>query len=146
MTEIPKYDDGNIFAKIVRGEIPCVKVHEDADILAIMDIFPQSEGHTLVILKHAKATTLFDLDIDRLRTLIEGVQKVAKAVDRALAPDGIRIAQFNGTEAGQTVFHTHFHIIPAYAGRALRPHAGGGPADPARLAETARKIAAALPR
>jgi histidine triad (HIT) family protein len=144
MTEKQKYDPDNIFAKIIRGDMSCVKVYEDEAILAFMDIFPQSEGHTLVIPKKAKATMLFDIDIDRLKELIEGVQKIAKAVDRALKPDGMRVIQFNGNEAGQTVFHIHFHIIPVYAGAQLGRHAGGAPADSARLTEIASKIAGAL--
>ena len=144
MTERHKYDSDNIFAKIIRGDLPCVKVYEDASILAFMDIFPQSEGHALVIPKNAKATMLFDIDPDDLKTLIEGVQKVAKAVDKALEPDGVRIIQFNGPEAGQTVFHIHFHIIPIYAGKPMRPHAGGTPADTAVLSALASKIAAAI--
>lgn len=144
MTERQKYDPDNIFAKIVRGDMACVKVYEDDAILAFMDIFPQSEGHTLVIPKKAKATMLFDIDIDDLQTLIAGVQRVAKAVDKALKPDGMRIIQFNGNEAGQTVFHIHFHIIPIYAGASLGRHAGGAPVDSARLTEIASKIAGAI--
>lgn len=144
MTEKIKYDPNNIFAKIVRGDMSCVKVYDDDKILAFMDIFPQSEGHTLVIPKKAKATMLFDIDIDHLKDLIEGVQKIAKAVDKALKPVGMRIIQFNGNEAGQTVFHIHFHIIPVYADTPLRRHAGGEPADASRLTEIASRIAGAL--
>lgn len=144
MTETHKYDPDNIFAKIIRGDLPCVKVYEDAGVLAFMDIFPQSEGHTLVIPKRAKATMIFDIDPDDLKALIEGVQKVARAVDKALKPDGVRIIQFNGPESGQTVYHIHFHIIPVYAGKPMRPHAGGEPADRAALTALASKIAAAL--
>lgn len=144
MTELKKYDPENIFAKILRGDIPCVKVFEDNFALAFMDIVPQSEGHTLVISKRARATMLLDIDKDDLSVLMEHVQKVARAVDKALKPDGFRIVQFNGAESGQTVFHLHFHIIPVYAGRPLGPHGGGKPADSARLTETAAKIAAAL--
>lgn len=143
MTEIPAYDASNIFAKVIRGEIPAIKVFEDDATLAIMDIFPQSDGHVLVIHKKAQAAMIFDLPEDALKSLIASVRKVARAVDLALKPDGIRIAQFNGAEAGQTIFHAHFHVVPVYAGRALRPH-GGKPADPDRLEETARRIAAAL--
>lgn len=144
MTERQKYDPDNIFAKIIRGDMSCVKVFEDETILAFMDIFPQSEGHTLVIPKKAKATMLFDIDVEELQTLIAGVQRVAKAVDKALKPDGMRIVQFNGNEAGQTVFHIHFHIIPVYADAQLGRHAGGAPVDSARLTEIASKIAGAL--
>lgn len=144
MTDVKSYDPDNIFAKILRGDIPCAKVFEDDVVLAFMDIFPQSEGHTLVIPKKARATMLLDIDADDLKVLMERVQKVARAVEKALKPDGFRIVQFNGAEAGQTVFHIHFHIIPAYAGRPLGQHAAGKAADPARLAELAAKIAAAL--
>jgi histidine triad (HIT) family protein len=144
MTEVRKYDPDNIFAKIIRGDLPCVKVYEDVSILAFMDIFPQSEGHTLVIPKKARATMLFDFATDDLKVLIEGVQKVARAVDRALKPDGLRIVQFNGAESGQTIYHIHFHIIPAYAGRSMGQHGGGKAADTARLTEIASRIAAAF--
>ncbi|MBI1364756.1 MAG: HIT domain-containing protein [Alphaproteobacteria bacterium] len=144
MTKRIKYDPDNIFAKILRGDMPCVKICEDDDILAFMDIFPQSKGHSLVIPKRAKATMIFDIDPDELSGLTLGVQKVAKAIDKALEPDGVRIVQFNGSESGQTIFHIHFHIIPVYAGAPVRPHAGGAPADTAVLTEIAAKIAAAL--
>ena len=124
--------------------MPCAKVYEDNETLAFMDVFPQSEGHTLVIPKNVKATMLFDLDADALKELIASVQKVAKAVNKALNPDGLRIVQFNGPEAGQTVFHIHFHIIPVYAGRALGAHTSGKPADASRLADLAARIAAAI--
>lgn len=141
MTLKTAYDPENIFAKIIRGDMSCTKVYEDGDILAFMDIFPQSEGHTLVVPKKAKAANFFDIDPEALQTLIVGVQKVAEAVKKALDPDGLRIIQFNGAEAGQSVFHIHFHIVPVYAGRPLKPH-GGEPADNARLAELASKISA----
>lgn len=144
MTELKAYDPDNIFAKIVRGDIPCAKVFEDDVALAFMDIFPQSEGHTLVIPKKRHASMLLDIDAEDLKALIVRVQKVARAVDKALNPDGFRIVQFNGSEAGQTVFHIHFHIIPAYSGRSIGQHAGGKDADPARLAALAARIASAL--
>ena len=144
MTEVPKYDPDNIFAKILRGDMSCVKVYEDSNVFAFMDVFPQSEGHALVVPKHAKATMLFDLATDDLKDLIAGVQKVAKAIDKALKPDGLRIAQFNGSDAGQTVLHIHVHIIPVYAGQALGAHAGGKPADVSRLTDIAARIAQAI--
>jgi histidine triad (HIT) family protein len=145
MTASQTYDSQNIFAKILRGELACVKVHEDDDVLAFMDIFPQSRGHTLVIPKRARATTLFDIDPDALCALIVGTQTVAKAVERALSPDGVRIIQFNGAPAGQTVFHIHFHIVPVYSGGSEAPHAAGGkPADPVELEKLAAKIRAQL--
>lgn len=144
MTEKVKYDPDNIFAKIVRGDMSCVKVYEDDVIFAFMDIFPQSEGHTLVIPKKTRATMLFDIDVDDLKGLIAGVQKIAKAVNRALKPDGVRVVQFNGEAAGQSVFHIHFHIIPIYTDKPLGRHSGGAPADSARLTEIASQISGAL--
>lgn len=136
------YDPSNIFGKIIRGEIPAHKVYEDADVLVMMDIFPQSKGHTLVIPK-AASRNLFDADPAVLAKAIGHVQRVANAVQAALRPDGIRIAQFNEAPAGQSVFHLHFHVIPAYEGVALGRH-GQDRADDADLAAQAKAIAAAL--
>lgn len=137
------YDDANIFAKIARGEAPCAKIYEDADILAFMDLFPQSRGHCLVISKTSKARNLLDVEPEALQPLMLGVQSLARAVATALKPDGVVVTQFNGAPAGQTVFHLHFHIIPRYEGVGLAAH-GGGMADPAELAELAERIAAAI--
>lgn len=139
-----QYNADNIFARIIRGEIPCVKLYEDDDILSFMDVFPQSEGHCLVVHKKATATNLFDIDAGDLATLMAAVQKIARGVKDGLEPDGVRIAQFNGAPAGQTVYHLHFHIIPAYEDRALGRHADGEPADAAALEKTAAAIRAAL--
>lgn len=136
------YDPNNIFGKILRGEIPSHKVFEDDAVLAMMDIFPQSKGHLLVIPK-TPSRNLLDADPAVLAATIAHVQRLALAVQTALQPDGIRIAQFNEAPAGQSVFHLHFHIIPIYEGVALGAH-GGGKADDAELAEQARAIAAAL--
>ena len=136
------YDPDNIFAKIIRGEIPSHKVYEDDDVLVMMDIFPQSSGHTLVIPK-APSRNIFDADPAVLARTIGTVQRVANAVRTALDPDDIRIAQFNEAPAGQSVFHLHFHVIPAYEGIELGRH-GQGKADDAELAAQARAIAAAL--
>src|SRR5690606_25582713 len=100
-----------IFARILAGEIPAHKVHEDEKLLAMMDIFPQSRGHLLVIPK-APSRTLLDADPATLSMLLPATQRLARAVRAALRPDGIRIAQFNEAPAGQTVFHLHVHIIP----------------------------------
>ena len=137
------YDPENIFAKIIKGEIPNTTVYEDDDVLSFMDLFPQSKGHTLVIPKNEQATNLLDISSSGLETLINRVQHISKAVDRALTPDGIRIAQFNGSTAGQTVFHIHFHIIPMWEDQNLGAHAGGQ-ADMAELQELANKIKSAL--
>ncbi|HEY6643848.1 HIT family protein [Povalibacter sp.] len=132
------YDPNNIFAKILRGEIPAFKVHEDAHTLAFMDVMPQSEGHTLVIPK-TQARNIFDIDPPALARLIESTQHVAKAVQTAFKPDGMRIIQFNEPAAGQTVFHIHFHIVPCYEGREMKGHAREM-ADKAMLAEHAERI------
>ncbi len=138
------YDDGNIFAKILRGEIPSARVFEDEHVYAFMDVFPQARGHTLVIPKHSTARNLLDEAPDVLSPLILGVQRVARAVRAALKPDGLVITQFNGTPAGQTVFHLHFHIIPRWEGVALGRHAEGGMADPEELKTLAAEIAAQI--
>jgi len=137
------YDDANIFAKILAGDIPCHKVYEDEFVLAFMDVFPQGPGHTLVVPK-VKARNLFDLPDDALAALGPRVKKVAKAVREALEPDGITIVQFNGSAAGQTVFHLHVHIIPRHDGVLLAGHGEAGKADDAVLAQHAAKIAAAI--
>ncbi len=136
------YDTNNIFARILRGEIPAHKVFEDEATLAFMDVMPQSEGHTLVIPKVA-AENLFDLAPADLGRLIQVTQKVAVAVREAFRPDGLTLMQFNGPEAGQTVFHIHFHIVPRYVGVGLRSHSRQM-ADNALLADHAQRIRAAL--
>jgi len=136
------YDTNNIFARIVRGEIPCHKVYEDADTLAFMDIMPQSAGHTLVVPK-AAGEDVFTTAPESVAAAIRTAQKVARAVSKAFSPPGIMIAQLNGPAAGQSVFHLHFHVIPRYAGKDLGIHAAKA-ADPAVLAEHAARIRAAL--
>ncbi len=136
------YDPGNIFAKMLRGEIPCVKVFEDDVALAIMDIFPQSPGHTLVLAK-TPARHFLDLPNAATGPYLERVQKIARGVRKALEPDGLQIKQYNGAAAGQSVFHVHFHIIPRWADMDIAPH-GGGKAEIAELQAHAAKIAAAL--
>ncbi len=134
------YDTDNIFAKIMRGEMPCVKVYEDANILSIMDAFPQSEGHVLVMPK-APSRNLLETQAKDIGRLFGTTQRIANAVKAALNPDGIRIMQFNGAPAGQTVFHTHVHIIPCYAGKALGAHSGeASMADPKELQSLSDKI------
>lgn len=136
------YDASNIFAKILRGEMPATKVHEDEATLAFMDVMPQSDGHVLVIPK-ASSTGLDDADPGVVAQLIRTVQKLAPKVRDAMGADGYRIVQFNGPAAGQTVFHLHVHIIPMWAGVPLRPHTGKM-ADPAVLKAHAEKIRAAV--
>ena len=136
------YDSANIFGKILRGEIPAHKVYEDATALVMMDIFPQSRGHVLIVPK-AASRNLLDADPAALAEVIPLVQRVAKAVKVATGADGIRLAQFNEASAGQTVFHLHFHVIPAYEGVAIGGHASQK-ADDTDLAALAREIAAQL--
>lgn len=136
------YDPDNIFGKMLRGEIPAHKVFEDDTVLATMDIFPQSRGHLLVIPK-APSRNLLDADPAALAAAIPYVQRLAKAVQTALKPDGIRLVQFNEVPAGQSVFHLHFHIVPVWEGVPVGRH-GEGKADDAELADLARQIAAAL--
>jgi histidine triad (HIT) family protein len=137
------YDPDNIFAKIVRGEIPAAKIYEDDAVLAFMDVFPQAKGHCLVISKTSAARNLLDVADADLATLIKAVKRVTRAVNGALRPDGIVVTQFNGAPAGQTIFHLHFHIIPRWEGVPLGRH-GGGMADLAELTALAGQIAAAL--
>ena len=138
------YDSSNIFAKILRGEAPCIKIFEDDDVLAFMDIFPQSQGHCLVIPKNVTARNLTDFPTEKLGATFAAVQKLTKAVIKALSCDGVIVTQFNGAPAGQTVFHLHIHVIPRYANLPLQPHHGGKPADAAVLREQAARIAAAI--
>ena len=137
------YDPQNIFAKILRGEIPSHKVYEDDIALAMMDIMPRAEGHTLVIPKQP-ARGLIDVDPENLAQLIKRVQHVAKAVKTAFGAEGLTLQQFNESAGGQVIFHLHFHILPRWAGVALRPP--GGPIVPTdKLEAHAAKIRAAMP-
>ncbi len=136
------YDPNNIFAKILRGEIPCEKVYEDADALAFMDVMPQAEGHVLVVPKRG-ARNMFDVPPEVLSALILRVQKLARAVMTGMGADGVTVTQFNEPASGQSVFHIHFHVIPRWEGVGLRPHAGRM-ADPGGLKANAEKIRAAL--
>ncbi|ACT59680.1 HIT family protein [Hirschia baltica] len=138
------YDNDNIFAKILRGEIPSVKVYEDDVALAFMDAFPQADGHTLVIPKGVTARNFLEMPQEKLGPYMERVQKVAQAVERALAPDGIILTQFNGEAAGQTVYHLHFHIIPRREGKSIGTHAAGTMADMGELETIATEIRAEL--
>jgi histidine triad (HIT) family protein len=137
------YDAGNIFAKILRGEMPAVRVYEDEHVLAFMDVFPQAKGHTLVIPKHSTARNFLEEAPEVVGPLMLGVQRVAKAVRAALKPDGLVITQFNGAPAGQTVYHLHFHIIPRWEGVPLGRHAEGM-ADMQELKGLAEQISAMI--
>jgi histidine triad (HIT) family protein len=136
------YDSGNIFAKILRGEIPSHRVYEDDDFVAFMDVMPQATGHTLVVPK-APSRNLLDADPAVLSRLLPVVQRVAKAAKTAFAADGVTIMQFNEAPAGQTVFHLHVHVIPRHEGVPLKAHSGRME-DGAVLAANAAKLKAAL--
>ncbi len=138
------YDPDNIFARIVRGEADAAKVFEDSDTLAIMDLFPQARGHSLVIHKSAPARNLLDVDTRALQVLILTVKRVAWAVSEALRPDGLLVTQFNGAAAGQTIFHLHFHIIPRWRNTPVGQHGGAPAANLAELKELAAQIASRL--
>src|SRR5258707_14949532 len=139
---MPNYDPSNIFAKILRNELPCHKVYEDDKVLAFLDIMPRAPGHTLVLPK-APARNLLDVSADDLAHVMTVAQKIAKAAMTAFGADGITIQQFNEGAGGQVVFHLHVHVIPRKAGSAMKPPASEK-AKPDALAETARKLAAAL--
>ena len=138
------YDPDNIFAKIVRGEIPSAKLYEDDAVLALLDAFPQARGHSLVIHKTSRARNILDAEPKTLGRLIGAVQKVARGLERALKPDGLVVTQFNGAPAGQTIFHLHFHIIPRFEGEAVGRHGSGPMADAKDLAELAASIRQAI--
>jgi histidine triad (HIT) family protein len=136
------YDPNNVFAKIARGELPAIRVYEDEHTLAILDIMPQTDGHTLVLPKLA-GENLLDTPIEHALAAVTTAQKVGRAIKEAMQAPGLVLTQFNAAIAGQTVFHLHFHLIPVYVAGSWRMHARE-PADPARLEEHARRIRAAL--
>ncbi len=138
---IMAYDDQNIFARILRGELPAIKVYEDEQVLAFMDIMPQADGHTLVIPK-TPAVTLLDLPADAAAYTIQIVQKIAQAMEKALDVKGIVLMQLNGAAAGQTVPHIHFHLIPSSIHELGRHAAQMG--DQEKIKMLAEKIKAAL--
>lgn len=138
------YDSSNVFAKILRGELPCHRVFEDEHTLSLMDIMPRGDGHTLVVPK-TPARNLLDVAEADLAKTIMAVQRIARAVKTGMAADGITVQQFNENAGGQVVFHLHFHVLPRWEGVPLRPHTGDmAPTD--RLAEHAAKIREALDR
>ncbi|BAN49887.1 HIT family protein [Metapseudomonas resinovorans] len=126
------YDPQNVFAQIIRGEAPCYKLYEDDDVLAFLDIFPQSFGHTLVIPKRSAARNILEIEVDALSKVMAVVQRLTQVLVDELAPAGVQVAQFNGAPAGQTVFHIHMHIVPRFEGEALGIHASKK-ADPKDL-------------
>ena len=139
---MPSYDPNNIFAKIVRGELPCYKVYEDDRVLAFLDIMPRAPGHTLVLPK-APARNILDIDPDDLAQVAKVAQKVAKAAVKVFGADGVTVQQFNEGAGGQVVFHLHLHIIPRKAGVPMKPPASEKE-KPEVLSDQALKLAAAL--
>ena len=136
------YDADNIFAKILRGEIPCHKVYEDDNVIAFMDVMPQSAGHTLIVPK-AASRNLLDADPAVLAAVVPFLQRIAVAAKEAFEADGVSMMQFNEAAGGQTVYHLHFHVIPRYKGVPLQAH-GRGMEEPGVLAANAEKLRAAL--
>ena len=139
---MPAYDQTNIFAKILRGEIPCYKVYDDDKALAFLDIMPRAPGHTLVIPK-ASARNLLDVDPDDLAHVMKVAQRIAKVSVDLFGADGVTLQQFSESAGGQVVFHLHVHVIPRKDGIALKPPASVKEA-PDVLKEQAAKLAAAL--
>ena len=139
---MPSYDPNNIFAKILRGELPSYKVHEDDKTFAFLDIMPRMPGHTLVLPK-AAARNILDVEADDLAHVMKAAQKIAKAAMSAFGADGISIQQFNEGAGGQVVFHLHVHIIPRKQGVPMKPPASEKE-KPEVLAEHAKKLAAAI--
>lgn len=133
------YDPQNIFAQIIRGDAPCYKLYEDDDVLAFLDLFPQSFGHTLVIPKRSAARNILEVDPEALGKVMGVVQRLTRVIVDELNPDGVQVAQFNGAPAGQTVFHIHMHIVPRYAGQGLGIHAAQK-ADPAELEQLQARL------
>ena len=134
-----RYDDSNIFARILRGELPCHRVYEDDGFLVIMDVMPQAEGHTLILPK-APAVTVLDAEPAMLARLLPLGQRVAKAATQAFTADGITMFLYNGEAGGQSVFHMHYHVVPRKKGIAMITH-GAARADDDVLAEHARRLA-----
>ncbi|MEA2928267.1 MAG: histidine triad family protein [Hyphomicrobiales bacterium] len=139
---MPSYDPNNIFAKILRGELPCHKVYEDDKTLAFLDIMPRAPGHTLVLPK-APARNLLDVEPDDLAHVMQVAQTIAKAQRTVFGADGITVQQFNESAGGQVVFHLHVHLVPRNAGEPMKPPASVRE-EPAVLSDQALKLAAAL--
>ncbi len=139
---MPSYDPNNIFAKILRGELPCYKVYEDDKTFAFLDIMPRAPGHTLVLPK-APARNILDVSPQDLGHVMAVAQKVAKASLKAFEADGVTVQQFNEGAGGQVVFHLHVHVIPRKSGMSMKPPASEKE-KPEALAEHAKKLAAAM--
>lgn len=138
---MPAYDPDNIFAKLLRGEIPSTRVYEDAETLAFMDIMPRADGHLLVVPK-TPCRNLLDASPKQLAAVMATVQKLSHAVMRAFGAEGVTVQQFNEDAGGQEVYHLHFHVLPRHAGESLRPPGQMG--DQEQIREQAEKIRAVL--
>jgi histidine triad (HIT) family protein len=139
---MPTYDASNIFAKILRGELPCYKIYEDDKTLAFLDIMPRAPGHVLVLPK-APVRNILDISPDDLAHVIKVAQKIAKVSVEVFGADGVTIQQFNESAGGQVVFHLHVHVIPRKSGVAMKPPASEK-AAPDVLADQAKQLIAAL--
>ena len=144
LENVPAYDNENVFARVLRGELPCHKIYEDEKTLCFMDIMPRTDGHALVIPK-AASRNILDIAADDLKAVFLTVQLIARAAMTAFKADGITLQEFNESAAGQIVFHTHIHILPRHDGIKLRPHTGEM-ADPGDLKEQAKKYIDVLTR
>lgn len=138
------YDSGNIFARILAGEAKSHRVYDDEHVLAIMDVMPRADGHTLVLPK-APSVDLLDLPGDAVPGVFAATQRLSRAVKEAFAADGVLVKLHNGSAAGQVIFHMHVHVIPCHQGQPIKPP-GHALADDEVLAENARLIREALAR
>jgi histidine triad (HIT) family protein len=138
----PAYDDQNVFARILRGELPAHRIYEDDDVIAIMDVMPQGKGHALVLPK-VPSRNILDIGARELESLMRGAQRIARAVVKAFDADGVNVFLYAEPAGGQTVFHTHVHVVPRFEGVKLLPHSGKM-ADPGGLRADAEKVKAAL--
>jgi histidine triad (HIT) family protein len=139
---MPSYDENNVFAKILRGELPCHRVYEDDKVFAFLDIMPRAPGHTLIIPK-SPARNILDIEPEALADVIKAVQKVAKAAVKVFEADGVTIQQFNEPAGGQVVFHLPFHVVPRKDGVPMKPPASEK-GDPEQLAAHALQLSTAL--
>jgi len=139
MSLLGEYDPNNVFAKILRGDLPCHRIYEDGDVLAFLDAFPQSSGHTLIIPKHDQARNLLELDERSIMPLFRCAKRLMAVIVAELRPVGVQLLQFNGGDGGQSVFHVHVHLVPRWKGQPLGLH-GQTPGDPQELAMTAERL------
>jgi len=139
------YDPDNVFAKILRGELPCHRIYEDDDVLAFLDVFPQSRGHTLIVPKRSRARNLLELEDSKIAPLFTRAKMLMALLVAELDPVGVQLLQFNGGDGGQSVFHVHVHLVPRWAGQPLGLHAQV-PGDPEELAALAVRLRERLAR